>query len=194
MSRIVAGTRKGQKLYMPTHRRTRPTSDRVREAAFSLIADWAGTAGESGETMLARFSFLDLFAGSGAVACEAASRGASPVVGVERDKGTAGVARRNVEASDLDVTVVPASVEQYLSSDGAGFDVVWMDPPYDMPSATVAALLAKLVTGGWLAEDGLVVVERSARDVPFAWPEELRFSRARRYGETTLYLASKEPL
>ncbi len=194
MSRIVAGVRKGQKLVMPSHRHTRPTSDRVREAAFSLIADWAGTAGESANTMLAGFSFLDLFAGSGAVACEAASRGASPVVCVEKDKSTAAVARRNVEASDLDVHVVAGSVEQYLSQQASPFDVVWLDPPYKVTTHAVEDIVASVISGGWLAEDGLVVVERATRDTAFTWPEELSSTKRRRYGETTLYLASKEPL
>ncbi len=190
----MAGTRRGQKLIMPSHRRTRPTSDRVREAAFSLIADWAGTAGEAAETMLARFSFLDLFGGSGAVACEAASRGAGPVVCVERDKGTAAIARRNAEDADLDVRVVTSSVEQFLAADPVPFDVVWLDPPYTIPNHTVDAVVARVVSDGWLADDGLVVVERSSRVVPPDWPEQLPSRRARRYGETTLYLASKEPL
>ena len=194
MSRIVAGIRRGQKLTMPSHRRTRPTSDRVREAAFSLIADWAGTAGESAETMLARFSFLDLFGGSGAVACEAAPRAAGPVVCVERDKGTAAIARHNAEDADLGVRVIASSVDQFLDTDATPFDVVWLDPPYTMPNHTVDAVVARVVSDGWLADDGLVVVERSSRVDPPDWPEQLPSRRARRYGETTLYLASKEPL
>lgn len=194
MSRIVAGIRRGQKLTMPTHRRTRPTSDRVREAAFSLIANWAGTAGEPAETMLHRFSFLDLFGGSGAVSCEAASRGAGPVVCVERDRGTAAIARRNAGDVDLEVQVVASSVEQFLAGEATPFDVVWMDPPYDAPGYAVDQLVERVVSGGWLADDGLVVVERSARVDPPVWPKRLSSSRARRYGETTLYLASKEPL
>ena len=79
MSRIIAGSRRGQRLVMPAHDRTRPTSDRVRESLFNLVADWAGTSGEPADGMLARFSFLDLYAGSGAVGLEAASRGAGPV-------------------------------------------------------------------------------------------------------------------
>ncbi|MFZ0530391.1 MAG: RsmD family RNA methyltransferase, partial [Propionicimonas sp.] len=95
MTRIIAGEKKGHRLRTPAHSATRPTTDRVREAAFSLIADWAGTAGEPGARMLAGLSFLDLFAGSGAVALEAASRGARPVLAVESDPATARLARGN---------------------------------------------------------------------------------------------------
>ena len=83
----------------------RPTSDLVREAAFNLIAAWAGTVGEPAGDMLDRFSFLDLYAGSGAVALEAASRGAAPVLLVESDARTAALARRNVTTLGLPVTV-----------------------------------------------------------------------------------------
>lgn len=193
VSRIVAGSRGGQRLTMPAHDRTRPTSDRVREAAFSLVADWAGTAGEPADTQLLRFSFLDLYGGSGAVALEAASRGAAPVACVEKDRATASVARRNAETLGLAVTVVTAPVEGWLADAAASaYDVVWLDPPYAVDNAAVAAALARLVARGWLAPDGLVVVERSARDEPFAWPDAFATRWDRRYGETTLYFGTQE--
>ena len=193
VSRIIAGRRGGHRLVMPAHQRTRPTSDRVREAAFSLIATWAGTAGEPAETMLERFSFLDLFGGSGAVALEAASRGASPVACVERDRATASVARRNAESVDLGVTVVAERVETFLAAHPAEpYDVVWLDPPYDLPAETVEQVVALVVDRGWLACDGLVVIERATRDTPPRWPSALGVRWSRRYGETTLHLATKE--
>ncbi len=193
MSRIVAGARGGQRLTMPPHDRTRPTSDRVREAAFSLIAGWAGTAGEPADVMLDRFSFLDLYAGSGAVALEAASRGAGPVLAVERDAATAAVARANAARLGLDVEVVTASVETFLAEGGPRpFDVVWLDPPYALGSDAVARVVALLVRRGWLAPDGLVVAERATRDEPPVWPASLPTSWSRRYGETTLHLATSE--
>lgn len=193
MSRIVAGRRGGHRLVMPQHDRTRPTSDRVRESAFNLIAAWAGTAGEPADVMLDRFSFLDLYAGSGAVALEAASRGASPVVAVERDAPTAKVARRNAETLDLDVMVVTAPVEAYLAEPASRqYDVVWLDPPYSLASDAVGRVAARLLDGGWLAADGLVVAERATRDEPPPWPAALCRTWSRRYGETTLYFATQE--
>lgn len=193
VSRIIAGLRGGHRLVMPAHQRTRPTSDRVREAAFSLIASWAGTGGEPAATMLDRFSFLDLFGGSGAVALEAASRGASPVTCVERDRATASLARRNADAVGLDVVVVAGRVEAFLSEQAAQpYDVVWLDPPYDLAPDAVDAVLDLVVRRGWLAGDGLVVVERATRDAPPQWPADLCTTWSRRYGETTLHLATKE--
>lgn len=193
VSRIIAGRRGGHRLEMPPHQHTRPTSDRVREAAFSLVAAWAGTAGEPADTMLDRFSFLDLYGGSGAVALEAASRGAGPVTCVERDRGTAFLARRNAEAVDLPVVVVAEPVESFLAQHRPrAYDVVWLDPPYDVPTDTVERVVTRVLAGGWLADDGLVVAERATRDTPPSWPAALRVQWSRRYGETTLHLATKE--
>lgn len=164
----------------------------MRESAFNLIADWAGTVGELTETMLDRFSFLDLFCGSGAVALEAASRGAGPVVAVEKDAPTAAVARRNASETGLDVRVVTSTVEQYLAGPPTAFDIVWMDPPYPVPTSTIDRLLSTLVAGPWVAPDGLIIIERSTRDTPPTWPESLAERWFRRYGETTLYLATTE--
>lgn len=192
MSRIIAGSRRGHRLATPTHDATRPTSDKVREASFSVIGDWAGTIGEAPETMLDRFSFLDLYAGSGAVGLEAASRGAGPVVCVEKDAATASVAARNARQLDLGAVVATASAESFLDRTPQVFDIVWLDPPYPVANARVEAVLGKL-TKGWLASDGLVVVERSSRGEPFVWPDALPTRWERRYGETTLFFATKEP-
>lgn len=194
MSRIIAGSRRGQRLATPDHLRTRPTSDRVRESAFNLVAGWAGTAGEAADVMLHGFSFLDLYGGSGGVALEAASRGADPVVCVERDRATAALARRNAVELGLPVEVVAASVETFLAGASQPFDLVWLDPPYDTPGRQVEDDVAAVVSRGWLAPDGLVVVERSSRDAPLTWPDVLVGRRSRRYGETTLHLASREDL
>ena len=182
MSRIIAGRAGGQRLATPSHSRTRPTSDLVRESAFNVIADWAGTVGEPPATL------LDLYAGTGAIALEAASRGAGPVVAVEKDKRTAALARGNAATTGLDVQVVAASVDAYLAGSPTPFDVVWFDPPYDVPTVTVEAQVAA-VLAGWLADDGLVVLERSARDMAPVWPGMLSERRERRYGETVLYWA-----
>ncbi|MBK9697100.1 MAG: 16S rRNA (guanine(966)-N(2))-methyltransferase RsmD [Propionibacteriaceae bacterium] len=196
MSRIIAGARKGHRLKMPGHQETRPTSDRVREAVFSLIADWAGTAGQPAATTLAGLGFLDLYAGSGAVGLEAASRGAAPVVAVESDRATAEVARRNVAATQLDVTVISRTVAAFLATGPTsptrdGYDVVWADPPYALATDRVEGVLTTLVAEGWVAPRGLVIVERSSRDRAPQWPEGLQESWERRYGETILYFAMK---
>lgn len=193
MTRIIAGRAKGQRLRTPSSSATRPTSDRVREAAFSLVADWAGTLGEPAETMLAGLGFLDLYAGSGGVALEAASRGAAPVWAVESDQPTARIIRGNAAATGLTVSVQAATVEKVVAGrPPAPFDVVWADPPYAVSGERLAPVLAA-VGERWVAADGLVVVERATRDLAPPWPRELSERWDRRYGETTLYFARRAP-
>jgi len=191
VTRIIAGARRGQRLRTPDHPGTRPTSDRVREAAFSLIADWAGTAGEPPETTLAGFGFLDLYAGTAAVALEAASRGASPTWAVESDQRAVAVARRNVADTRLDVRIVAGRVERILNGEAPqAFDVIWADPPYAVGLDQLDPVLTAILQGGWLAADGLIVLERASRDEPPSWPDQIAESWLRRYGETTLYFAA----
>ena len=189
MSRVIAGTAGGRRLVMPSHRDTRPTTDRVREAAFALLADWAGTAGEPAEVELAGLSFLDLYAGSGAVALEAASRGAAPVWAVERDRGTAAVAQRNSAQTGLPVKILARPVGAFLAGPAQPFDIVWADPPYDLGDADLQAALASAEQ--WLAPRGLLVVERAKRSAVPVWPATVEDSWKRDYGETALHFAMR---
>jgi 16S rRNA (guanine966-N2)-methyltransferase len=159
---------------MPAGRATRPTSDRVREGLFSSLGgDLSGR------------SFLDLYAGSGAVGLEAASRGASPVVLVERDPKAVRVVHANVATLGLaDVVVRADDVTRFLHEPGAPYDVVYVDPPYADSADEVLALLAG---GGWVALGGVVVVERASRGTPPVWPPGIVADRSRRYGDSTLW-------
>ncbi len=189
MSRIIAGSRKGHRLHTPPGDGTRPTSDRVREAAFGVLASELGRAGDAAE-QLAGCVFLDLYAGSGAVALEAMSRGAASAVAVENDRRAAEVIRRNARETGLGVRVITTGVEKYLAGPPQRFDICWLDPPYRLANTAVEATLARLADG-WLAPGAIVVVERARRDPPFAWPDRLGDRWERRYGETTLFLATE---
>lgn len=181
MTRIVAGTLGGRRITAPPGRDTRPTSDRVREALFSTLEAMTNLHG-------ARFA--DLYAGSGAVGLEAASRGAARVLLVEADAKAARTARANVSALGLGQVVELAArrVEAVLAvPPDRPYDVVFADPPYPMTEAEVGRMLAALAGQVWLAEDGVVVVERSARSPEPDWPAGLSDQRGRRYGETMLW-------
>src|SRR5438270_4129113 len=106
VTRVVAGVAGGRRLRVPPGRGTRPTSDRVREALFSALDAIRGP--------LDGARFLDLYAGSGAVGIEAASRGAGRVLCVERDPRALDVLRSNVRTVDVDVEVASAPVERLL--------------------------------------------------------------------------------
>ncbi len=194
MSRIIAGSRGGRRLTTPQGSRTRPTTDRVREALFSAVAAWAGTADAPADATLDGLAFADLFAGSGAVGLEAASRGAGPVLLVEADKRTAAVTRRNVVDLGLSAQVRTGRVETVLASPGdQAYDVVFLDPPYELAGHAVDAVLLALAAGGWLSADALLVVERSRRTPDPGWPQVVTESWQRGYGETVLHYGSCVP-
>lgn len=191
MSRIIAGSRGGRRLTMPAGSRTRPTTDRVREALFSSLAAWAGTADGPADAALAGLSVADLYAGSGAVGLEAASRGADPVLLVESDRRTAQLVGRNAAELGLAVQVQPARVETLVGSPGPRpYDVVFLDPPYELSGPALDAVLADLERHRWLAVDALVVVERSRRDPGPSWPPGAAERWTRSYGETVLHFAA----
>ena len=173
--RIIAGSRKGHRIDAPKGLSTRPTADRVREAAFNLLGPVDGATA------------LDVFAGSGAMGMEALSRGAARVVFVESDRDACRAITRNLEKLRLTgATVVCDDALRALAAEAAArrrYDVILVDPPYD----TWAGLEPKLgvYLPPLLAEDGLVLVETAAREEP-RLPLALRTSR--RYGAARLTL------
>jgi 16S rRNA (guanine966-N2)-methyltransferase len=183
MTRIIAGTAGGRRLAVPPAG-TRPTSDRVREALFSALEHDPGLDGAA---------VLDLCAGSGALGLEALSRGAEHALLVESDRRAAGVLRRNVTELGLPGAEVRAAPAGTVLAAPASrpYDLVLVDPPYDVPDDEVAGWLTAAAKHGWLAPEAVVVVERRAgrgRDGgSFGWPDPLAAVRQRRYGETVLF-------
>ncbi|GAB2627153.1 16S rRNA (guanine(966)-N(2))-methyltransferase RsmD [Kocuria arenosa] len=188
MSRIIAGAAGGLRLQSVPGRDTRPTTDRVKESLFARLEAWG---------MLRDARVLDLFAGSGALGCEAASRGAAAVTLVERHAGAARVCRANAGTvhralgRDDVVTVRHGAVGAYLADPAEGpWDLVLADPPYPLPEAELATVLAPLV--GRLREGGVLVVERSSRSPEPDWPAGLRRFEQKRHGETTMWFAETD--
>jgi 16S rRNA (guanine966-N2)-methyltransferase len=185
MTRIIAGRARGRRLEVPPVV-TRPTSDRVREAVFSSVGHQLG--GWPGRCV------LDLFAGSGAMGLEAASRGASPVLLVEQDRRALAVIRRNVAAVGVDAASVLAADATKLAARTKAapglpeVDLLLVDPPYDHDGEEVARVLSDLRAGCWLAPDSLTVVERSAHGAAFRWPPGWTPVTDRRYGQTGIHL------
>lgn len=186
MSRIIAGTAKGRRLETPKGDHTRPTTDRTREALFSALVNWFDTVDEDAAQHFTGYSVLDLFAGSGAVGLEAANRGAHPVVLVEADRPTAALIQANARHLGVQAEVRAAKAQGYVDDTADSFDLIFMDPPYDVTTEEVERLLAS-IAGGVIAERGLVVVERSKRDRAPVWPERFTDTWEKKYGETVLY-------
>jgi 16S rRNA (guanine966-N2)-methyltransferase len=173
--RIIAGEKRGAKIVAPKGHDTRPTADRVREAAFNLI----GPVDDA--------TVLDLFAGSGAYGLEALSRGADTAVFAEADPAACAAIRRNLEKLRLTGATVLCrdAIQVLLEEAGTGrrYDLVLVDPPYRLFSDVQTSLATHLPQV--LAEDGLAVVETHAKEEP-ELPLAVRTSR--RYGSARLTL------
>lgn len=178
MTRIISGSARGRSLKVPSTG-TRPTSDRVRESIFNALTHRLGNWHE--------LSVLDLYAGSGALALEALSRGAASATAVEKAGSAAAVIKNNAHALGLELEVVTSSVESFLAKPaGNAFDVVFIDPPYEMPSSVLTDVLKSLVAQRYVAQDSVIVVERSARSDEIALPEPLVQTDLRAHGETSV--------
>ncbi len=160
---------------------TRPTTDRVRESLFNVLASRIDFAGAS---------VLDLYAGSGALGLEALSRGAMSAVFVESDQRAAAVIAKNIASLGVAADVRRGAVAAVLA--GAAdrpVDLVFADPPYDVPAAEIEATLAALVDGRWVRAGTVVVVERGTSGPELRWPPGWEPLPSRRYGDTRLELA-----
>ncbi|MFI1093081.1 16S rRNA (guanine(966)-N(2))-methyltransferase RsmD [Streptomyces sp. NPDC020917] len=182
MTRVIAGAAGGRRLAVPPGTGTRPTSDRAREGLFSTWQSLRGT--------LEGARVADLYAGSGAVGLEALSRGAAHVLLVEADARAARTVRENAAAIGLPgAEVRPGRAEKTAEGPAPAqpYDVLFLDPPYDVPDAELREILLTLVANHWLTGDALVTVERRTRGGEFGWPQGFEGLRARRYGEATLW-------
>ncbi len=167
--RIVAGSRKGATIYAPKGRDTRPTSDRVREAAFAILGSVEGA------------NVLDLFAGSGALGLEALSRGAASATFVESDPAAVKVIERNLEKLGLDGRIVRSDAARHLARTDERYDVVFVDPPYEMVESLRMPLAEHLPRV--LSKGGSVVYETAAGVEPEL---PLPGRSTRRHGSTQL--------
>jgi len=168
--RVIAGELGGRRLRSPRGEATRPTSERVREAVFSMLGELGG------------LRVLDLFAGSGALGIEALSRGAAAATFVDHDERALAAVRANLESLGAAARVVKSDAPAFLERDsGALYDLVFLDPPYD--SAPELGVRLSELLPGVLAEDAVIVTESDKRK-----PLDLAMPQAdeRTYGDTRI--------
>ena len=179
--RIIAGSRKGARIFAPKGLDTRPTADRVREAAFNLLGP--GGADDA--------KVLDLFAGSGAMGLEAMSRGAAHVTFVESDREACRTINRNLDKLGFDdATVLRQDALTALRADarqGTRYDLVLLDPPYRRFSSLQKAMIKHLPE--IVAPGGMLLVETAAEEEPDL---PLAKRTTRRYGSARLTLFDAE--
>jgi 16S rRNA (guanine966-N2)-methyltransferase len=172
--RIAGGIGKGQRLKVPAGSRVRPTSDKVKQALFNILADRVEGA-----------SFLDLFAGAGGIGIEALSRGASRVVFVDGSRESVAVIKKNIETARVHdrAEVVPAKTETYLKKQSGPFDIVFLDPPY---AEELGPLLELIAASGVVQPGGIVIAEHFKKQSSPEAAGALARYREARYGDTVL--------
>lgn len=177
--RVTGGTFGGRTLKGPSSQKIRPTSDKLRQAVFNILAHAYGDPVSSARV-------LDLFAGTGALGIEALSRGAAFALFIEEAAEARALIRANVEALQLTgVTKIFRRDATRLGPRGAfePFSLVFCDPPYGKGFAEKA--LASAREGGWLTRDALLVVEESA-EAKFAAPDGFEILERREYDDTEI--------
>jgi 16S rRNA (guanine966-N2)-methyltransferase len=180
--RIIGGTLKGRILKAPASDRIRPTSDRLRETLFNILA-------HAYPERLAGTSVIDLFAGTGAMGFEALSRGARTALFVDDGTEARALIRANVEALGLggQTRIFRRDARKLgAAPPGECFSLAFLDPPYGKNMAEPA--LAALRDGAWLTPEALVVIEEAAQ-ASFVLPEGYDLIETRTYGDTQVILA-----
>lgn len=186
--RVVGGTLRGRRLSSFKGLSIRPTSDKVREAVFNILAPPGVLPGGFRKT-------LDLFAGTGAMAIEALSRGVGAAVLVDKDPKSTAVIRKNLELCGLSdrarvLRMDAQDAIRRLSRQDERFDLIFVDPPYD--STLTLDALTGIEKEGLLGPGGVLVVETSKRAGLSFQPVSLRQIDSRRYGDTLIYLFTAE--
>jgi 16S rRNA (guanine966-N2)-methyltransferase len=182
--RIIAGLAKGRTIDAVASS-TRPTSDRAREALFSTLTS------EFGE--FDGLHILDLYAGTGAIALEALSRGAALVHAVEKDDSAAKAITSNWE--NLKSASCPGifhlysmNVHRFLEDKAAQpYHFIYIDPPYEVDDVDVIETLIQLRDGGFIDQQALIAIERNSRVKEISWPEGLEEIRQKKYGQATIF-------
>lgn len=182
MTRIIAGFARSRVLKVP-RQITRPTSDRVREALFSAL---------EARGVIEGARVCDLYAGSGALGLEALSRGAESVTLVEKNSAAAAVAQANarivIDAGNRlpqCVNVFTSSVTSFLNKTTQEWDLVFIDPPYEISLNDVQVVLEKL--SSHLSQNAVVVLERPSRNKESNFHDAYELQKSNKYGETTLH-------
>ncbi len=182
--RIIAGAAKGRPISAVAGA-TRPTSDRAREALFSTLAS------EFGE--FEGLNVLDLYAGTGAIALEALSRGASIVHAVEKDESASKAISANydsIKSSQFDGTfhLYTMGVHRFVGDKAQHqYHFIYIDPPYDLDDIDIVETLVQLRENGFIHPDALIAVERNSRTREISWPYGYEQIRVKDYGQARIF-------
>ncbi|NQZ66040.1 MAG: 16S rRNA (guanine(966)-N(2))-methyltransferase RsmD [Mycoplasmatales bacterium] len=174
MLRVIGGLHGGRKLKQPDLNITRPTTDRAKEAVFSMI-----------QFKVSKSIFLDLYSGSGSIGIEASSRGAMKVISVEENSEAIKIIKENIETLKINnISVVKSRVNEFLKRmSGTKFDFIYMDPPYQKNQYNETIKIIKNLN--LLKEQGLLIIETS-RPEELEIPESFVVQKNKKYGKTSI--------
>jgi 16S rRNA (guanine966-N2)-methyltransferase len=181
--RIIGGEAKGRTLHFPSGSKERPTSDFIRETLFNLLGS------------LQDKTFLDLFAGSGSVGLEAASRGAQDVYFVEKNKHLVEVIKKNIQTCCLDIKcrIIAGDIESGLHNlfrKKYEVDIIFADPPYNRK--LVGTTLKFLSKYNILKKDGIIVIQHSIKETFRELADNIYQTDQRKYGDNALTFLKME--
>ncbi len=180
MIRIVSGTHKGRRIQAPKNLPVRPTTDRAKEALFNILAnrlDWEPTR------------VLDLFAGTGNISYECASRGSRAITAVDAHPGCVAFIEKTADQLEMPIQALRQDAQRYLERNRMPFDLIFADPPYSFTPEQLAALTESCQVENNLASDGLLVLEHAKQTDLSGLPG---FREARRYGQSVFSFFGRE--
>lgn len=170
--RIISGKHKGKRIQAPKKLPVRPTTDMAKEALFNILNNNFNFSG---------LSILELFAGTGNISYEFASRGSHPITAVDGDLGCVTFIKKTATAFDFDITALKSDVFSYLEKCKNSYDIIFADPPYHISQNDFEKIIIQIFDREILDEEGMLIIEHS-KDTSLE--HMIHFSFAKRYGGT----------
>ena len=168
--RIISGTYKGKRLTAPKNLPVRPTTDFAKEALFNIL---------NNSIYFPEVSMLDLFAGTGNIGFEFASRGCPKIISVDAHYGCVGYIQKIAEELSFPIETIKADVLKYLEHATGSFDIIFADPPYDFTLEALTELSHKVFEKNLLKPDGILIIEHTKH---LDLKDVTRFEESRKYG------------
>lgn len=168
--RIISGKYKGRRINPPKNLPVRPTTDMSKESLFNILNNYFN---------FSELRVLDLFAGTGNISYEFASRGSNPITSVDGDYGCVTFIKKTAKEFDFDITAIKSDVFKFLEKSKASFDIIFADPPYGMEQKDFEKIVSLVFENELLEEDGMMIIEHS-KHTPI--DHMINFSFSKNYG------------
>jgi len=154
--RIISGKYKGRRIDPPKKLPVRPTTDMAKEALFNIL---------NNHFNLTELRILDLFAGTGNISFEFASRGSKPIVSIDEDQGCINFIKKTAQDFEMDITPIKSDVFKFLERNKATYDLIFVDPPYDLPEEDFKKIAELVFKNELLDQEGMLIIEHSKHTI-----------------------------